>query len=225
MVLGALGLVVTVAAGNAAPPTLAAHTRRHASDPCRAPELAGLTLKKARVLAAHAGCKIRVVSGAGKVRHATGRIPQLESEQLIARQVPRAGGQSQSISVSLVPLCAQSALPGAPPGEPFVTAGPTELLSGLYLAGGPLAFRPRCLRGVPSPGTITVVDPASGVTVASATVARGRLATIPLAPGSYTIEGQFGNATTNGVPIQTGPQTVTIPAGMTVRQDLGVGVP
>jgi hypothetical protein len=40
--------------------------------------------------------------------------------------------------VSLVPLCVQSALPGAPQGEPFVTAGPTELVSGLYLGGGPL---------------------------------------------------------------------------------------
>lgn len=138
--VGVLGRAVTVAAGSAAQPrTLAAHTGRDAaSDTCRAPELAGLTLKKARVLAAQAGCKIRVVSGAGKLRRGSGRIPQLEPEQLIAGQVPRAGGQSHSIRVSLVPLCVQSALPGAPQGEPFVTAGPTELVSGLYLGGGPL---------------------------------------------------------------------------------------
>lgn len=58
--------------------------------------------------------------------------------------------------------------------------------------------------------------------MASATVAQGQLATIPLAPGTYTIEGADADAVSEpgDVPLKTGPQTVTILAGVTVRQDL-----
>jgi hypothetical protein len=115
--------------------------------------------------------------------------------------------------------------PGPPAGEPLVTAGPTELISGLYVAGGPFEVFPGpCRQGVPEAGTIVVIDPASVATVASATVATGQLATIPLTPGTYTVEGAFGDATVNGAEM-TNSSSVTIPAGKTVRQDIVASVP
>jgi hypothetical protein len=145
--------------------------------------------------------------------------------QLVARQKPAAARQRRSINVWLVPLCAQSAAPGPPAGEPIVTAGPTELASGVFLDGGPLVLRPTCLPGTPSPGTITIVNPTTAATVARSTVATGKLATFPLPPGTYTIQGTLANATSDGAPIRTRPQTVTIPAGMTVRQDTVADIP
>ena len=227
--MGVLGLTVVVAAANAGQlRNLTARTGRHGSDTCRVPRLTGLTLAKARALAARAGCQIRV-SGAPILTlppqqhvHVSGS----QGQRRIARQAPRAGREGHPIKIWLVAECAEQALPGPPAGEPFVTVGPTELISGLYLGGGPFLIRPGpCRQGVHGAGTIAVISPTTGATVARATVASGQLATIPLAPGSYTIEGTFADATVNGVPIQSAPQTVTIPAGMTVRQDVGASVP
>ncbi len=115
--------------------------------------------------------------------------------------------------------------PGPPAGEPFLTVGPTELVSGLYLAGGPFEiFAGRCRQGTAEAGTIVVIDPASGATVASATVASGQLATIPLAPGTYKVDGTFANATVNGASM-TSSLSITIPADMTVRDDIVASVP
>jgi hypothetical protein len=86
----------------------------------------------------------------------------------------------------------------------------------MYLSGGPATPSWVCPRVFPpGAGTITVIDPATGATVASATVAQGQLATIPLAPGTYTIEGTDADAAREpgDMPLKTGPQTVTIPAG------------
>lgn len=215
--VAALALTVAVTAGDAA-------------QRCRVPKLVGLTVANARMVAARAGCRVRVVGpltvtpglhvgGTGLARLVT-----------VARQAPRAGRRGDVIVLHVVPVCAQSGAPGGPPGEPFLTPGPTELISGLFLAGGPLAIRPvPCRLGVPSPGTITVRDPATGAVVATGTAAGGRgprgLATIPLAPGTYSVTGTFGNAWVNGVPIQSLPLTVTIPAGVTVRQDVSRDIP
>lgn len=70
-----------------------------------------------------------------------------------------------------------------------------------------------------------MINRASGATVASVNVAQGELATIPLAPGSYTITATDADATFNGVAMRTRPQAVRIVAGMTVRQDVFVAVP
>jgi hypothetical protein len=127
--------------------------------------------------------------------------------------------------VWLVAECAEMGAPDPPDGEPFVTVGPTELVSGLYIAGGPFEIFPgRCRPGTPGAGTVAAIDPASGATVASATVAKGHLATIPLAPGNYTIDGTFADATVAGVPMMIS-LSVTIPAGRTVRQDVVASVP
>jgi hypothetical protein len=142
------------------------------------------------------------------------------ANQTVVRQASRAGRTGRVVTVWLKPLCAQSAEPGPPADEPFLKSGPTELISGLYLDGGPLRFVPRCGPGTPTAGTITVRSPTTGEVIASENVANGQLATIPLAPGTYTIAGTFAHAFVNGQPIETLPRQVIIPAGDTVRQDV-----
>ena len=153
---------------------------------------------------------------------------QAPGVQTIRSQSPRGGQHGRVVTVWVNPACANSALPGPPEGEPLLTAGPTELISGLYLDGGPLRLwsEPRCTfhPGVPGAGTITVRDPDSGSVVATQTVTSGHLATIPLAPGTYTVEGTFGDAIINGQPGRSFPKTVQIPAGKTVRQDVVLNV-
>lgn len=117
----------------------------------------------------------------------------------------------------------QQACPGPPSAGPVLTEGPSGLVSGLYLAGGPPVRRTRREEGVPSAGTIAVTDVMTGETVATVTVARGQLATIPLAPGSYRIDGTCTDALSNGVPRRT-RGSVTVPPGMTVRQDLAIHI-
>jgi hypothetical protein len=125
-------------------------------------------------------------------------------------------------------LCSGSADWGPPSDEPLRTPGPTELISGLYLDGGPSRLRsaPRCssLSGTSSAGTITVTDPASGAIVASVTVANGKLAKIRLHAGTYTIIGTFADAFSNNQHMHSLPRAVTIPSGQTVRQDVSVSI-
>ena len=183
------------------------------------PRLVGLSLSAARHRAARAGCKLQVrEAGNGQIieRQSYTR----NAAQTVVRQAPRAGRIGRTVTVWLKPLCAQSAEPGPPAGEPFVKSGPPELISGLYLDGGPLRFVPRCGPGTPAAGTITVASPTTGTVVASDNVVNGQLATIPLTPGTYTITGTFANAFVNNQPIETLPLQVTIPAGDTVRQDV-----
>jgi hypothetical protein len=108
-----------------------------------------------------------------------------------------------------------------PPGEPVYRAGPTELVSGLYVQGGAVPAPP-CKpkpRG-PYAGTITVTDSATGDAVASKTVRDGHLAHIPLAPGRYKISGQFsGGGMTSYSP------TVKVRQGYRLRQDVFEDVP
>jgi hypothetical protein len=63
------------------------------------------------------------------------------------------------------------------------------------------------------------------VIVASQTVTSGHLATIPLAPGTYSIQGKFGDATINEHPGESFPTTIQILPGRTVRQDVFLNVP
>jgi hypothetical protein len=186
-----------------------------------------LSLSTARHRAARAGCKLQAREvGSGQT------VEQLpysrHAAQAVVRQIPRAGragGSERTVTVWLKPLCHQSADPGPPAGEPFMKRGPTELVSGLFLDGGPLRSSPRCRSGTPSPGTITVTSPTTGAVIASDSVAGGQLATIPLAPGTYAIQGTFGNAFANGEAMRTPLQQVMIVAGYTVRQDVVVNIP
>jgi hypothetical protein len=131
------------------------------------------------------------------------------------------------VSVWLNPFCTGTA--AYPPAitEPLVTAGPTELVSGFFLVGGPLTFfsRPHCSRPPPVPesGNVVVKD-ASGVVVATRASTGGHFVKIPLPPGTYTISGTFQEASFNGRhPERT--QQVTIPPGDSVRQDFFLDVP
>lgn len=191
-----------------APVGSSAATQAQRSQRCEVPKLTGLTLFWARKRAARAGCKLRL----------TGATVENAIIQTVAKQSPHPGSHRRSVTLWINPLCVGSAFLGPPEGEPFLTPGPSELVSGLYLAGGPITrtSEPKCpTSGTPEAGTITVSDPATGATVAMQTVARGQLATIPLPPGNYTIVGALV-----GQHPQVGPVQVTIPTGETVRQDL-----
>ena len=207
---------------NTAPATPAAAVRA-----CRAPRLVGITITRARARARAAGCELRIARSRGG-----SRVTQ-PSVQTVARQLPLPGSATQApagtVTVWANPVCFRTGLPGPPPNEPIVTPGPTRLVSGLFLQGGPLVIfsTPHCASGPgkSSAGTITVDDAGDGHQIASMTVAAGALASFDLAPGRYTIIGTFANATMNSQPIQTQPKTVTVRAGNTVRQDVVVYVP
>jgi hypothetical protein len=191
-------------------------TTASARPSCRVPQLTGLTFERARVRAKRAGCQLR----------RTGAALKVASIQTIARQSPAAGRHAESVTVRLNPLCLGSA--AYPPAikEPLVRAGPTELVSGFFLVGGPLVrFSTRhCSRPAPEPeaGTVQVSD-ASGV-VATQTSTQDHLVKLPLPPGTYTISGTFTEASFNGVhPEKT--QQIVIPPGDTVRQDFFLDVP
>jgi hypothetical protein len=77
----------------------------------------------------------------------------------------------------------------------------------------------------PFAGTITVASLSTGEIIASQAVADGQLAAFPLAPGEYTISGMFDHVIFNGEQARPEPRVVVIPAGMTVRDDLIVGIP
>jgi hypothetical protein len=210
-------------AAGAEQPARSHHARRsalaHTASICRAPRLTGLVLSLARTRAATAGCRIRLEG-------ARVSSPQV---QTIREQTPAAGRHGRVLTLWVNPLCKGEGAEGPDIKEPRVTAGPTELISGLYVVGGPLTLwsEPRCTLHPEEPGagTITVTDPADGAIVASQTVTSGQLATIALAPGTYTIQGTFGDATVNEQPARSFPTTVVIEAGKTLRQDVFLDVP
>lgn len=172
----------------------------------------------ARERVAKAGCHIRVLG-------APLEGPQI---QTIRRQSARPGQLRRTVTVWVNPMCWGSSALGPRKSEPILTPGPSELVSGLYLVGGPARqwSAPSCdtLVGTPGAGTITVTDPASGVVVASATVGEGQLAKLALPAGTYTVVGTFAHAFTGTQHMQSRPRTVAIPARTTVRQDVSVDI-
>lgn len=209
--------------GSPSPGPASTATRGKGAACHRVPKLVGLSLSVARMRSAQAGCELRVrEAGTSQVVEVPPSGPS--AAQIVTRQTPHAGGVGRVVTVWLKPLCYQSAEPGPPAHEPRVKRGPTELVSGLFLDGGPLRHAPRCRSGTPWAGTITVTNPA-GMVIASDKVHAGKLARIRLAPGTYAIHGTFANATRNGQPIETEPQTVTITAGETVREDVVANIP
>jgi hypothetical protein len=188
---------------------------------CRAPRLVGLTLEQA--------------VGQMNVAHCDGVHPRepdgspaeaiTSTQRVIERQSPEPGAPATAVTVWLRPLCRQSADPGPPPGEPFIRRGPTSLVSGLFLDGGPLRRRSSCRSGTPSPGTIEVLDPADTHLIARQRVRAGKLADVRLAPGSYLVRGTFADATRNGMAMQTLPVRVLIPAHRIVRRDVVANIP
>jgi hypothetical protein len=132
------------------------------------------------------------------------------------------------INVWINPPCSRPALIGPPPREPIIRPGPTELVTGLYLSGGPpvLFSVPRCFSAPEKSwaGTVTVTDAAIRAVIATQTVAADRLARFPLAADRYMVQGTFAKAHVNNQPGSV-TMSVTIPTGKTVRQDLAASVP
>jgi hypothetical protein len=186
---------------------------------CRPVRLTGLTVSAAEARAARAGCPLRL-HGA--------HVKSPEIQTIAGQTVVRSRG-GRAIAVWVNQLCLDSADPGPPAGEPRSTPGPTGLVSGLYLDGGPLAHRSardcESISGTPGAGMVTVSNPATGAVVASQSVANGQLAKIPLPAGTYTLVGTYANAFVNDQHMQSRPVTVTIAAGESVRQDISVSIP
>jgi hypothetical protein len=191
---------------------------------CRSPRLIGATVAEAIQKADRAGCVLQAREAHGGAPVTLNRSREV-LERVIARQAPAPGHPTHTITVWLRPPCYQSADPGPPSGEPLVKPGPTSLISGLFLDGGPLARRGTCAKGTPSPGTIEVLDTNTDVVVASQTVEAGKLADIRLAAGTYLVRGTFGDAFSNEKPIQTIPISVTIKSNIVVRQDVLANIP
>ena len=215
MIGGSLvGVVAFLCLTSVAP---AARLAERASTECHVPRLTGLTLDVAHGRASHAGCKLRV----------EGAPLERSTVQTIARQSPTARGRARVVTVWINPFCRGSAAYGPGIEEPMDTSGPTELVSGFYLAGGPLArfSAPHCRRPAPPPGAGTVqVTNAKGEIVATKTSTRGHFVEIPLPAGAYTIIGTFLNATINGFH-PTDTESVVVLAGHTVRQDFFLNIP
>jgi hypothetical protein len=150
---------------------------------CVAPRLVGLTERAALRQARAAGCVV----------HLAGARLKQATVQTIAAQTPAPGTRSVVVRLTLNPLCFGSALNG-PPHNEGMRPGPTELITGLYLVGGPALpySSPHCRRkpGTPGPGTIDVLDATGGTVVASQTAKRGRLVTFRLPPGRYRVSGR-----------------------------------
>ncbi len=154
-----------------------------------------------------------------------GATPVQAEIQTVAQQSP-AGGRSSRVTVWLNPYCFGEADYGPGIDEPVVKPGPTEVISGFYLIGGPLTrfSDPGCKRPAPPPGAGTVeVTNASGALVTTQSSTSGHFAEIPLPAGSYTITGTFLDATINGVhPKQS--ESVVVPPDHSVRQDFFLSI-
>jgi hypothetical protein len=112
-----------------------------------------------------------------------------------------------------------------------VTPGPTELISGFYLDGGPAAPRGcEWPAAAPNPGMVEVTN-ASGEVVAAQTSEDGHFVEIPLPPDAYTVTSTFvsaticGGAGTANCVHPTETYAVTITAGHTVRKDFVLQIP
>jgi hypothetical protein len=200
-------------------PTLARAASRTRPSACLTLRVGGLTVSRARARAKRSGCRLQL----------RGEPVRRADIQTVSRQSARRARSGRVIVAWVNPLCPGSADAGPPAGEPSETPGPTDLVSGLYLSGGPLRFTsaPRCVShsGIPGAGTITVTDPGTGASVAAQTVGRGQLARIALPPGKYVVVGTFAEAFAGGKQMQSRPMFVTISAGETIRQDVSISIP
>lgn len=181
---------------------------------CRAPSLVGLTVQDAAARANAAHCPLRF----------TGTAITESTVQTIEQQQPAAGQTASQIVLTVNPACSRAAAAGPPGGEPYITRGPTELIVGLYLSGGPpIPFsNPGCIAPPETPhaGTIIILNPDTKATAATQTVTGGQLATFPLAPGSYMITGSFADAFNNTSPMRAIPVTIDVASGESIRQDI-----
>jgi hypothetical protein len=180
---------------------------------CRVPRLTGLTVTKARDRAENVGCRLRLV----------GAKVQVPMVQTIHTQSVRPGRLASVVTVSVNPLCSGSVNPGPPPNEPIIKAGPSELITGLFIEGGAMieSSAPHCkdLVGKSSAGTITVTNSDGSVIADNTALSAGQELYVNVPAGSYTVSGKFAGGEA------VGPITVVVPTGKSVRQDLVLPVP
>lgn len=206
--------LAAMAGGATAPDTTAADSTRG----CQTPEVVGVSLAMARQVLSASGCQSVVRQLPGHGQYVAPTAPQ--GQQIVGRQSPSAGSRAQAVTIWLKPLCAQPAQPGPTERGPAVTSGATQLISGLFLKGGPLRQSTQCRKGTPSAGTITIAAAGGGSVIARRAVRDGRVAVFPLRPGRYEVEGSFARAQRNGAPIDVKPEPVTITAHHTTRLNL-----
>jgi len=187
---------------------------------CVAPDVVGVSLAMARRALGDSGCAVTVRQLPAHGSYVTPASP--DGRQLVARQRPAAGGRSQGVTVWVKPLCAQPANPGPPRRGPLSEKGPTELIAGLYLQGGPLQTSQSCRRGSSAAGTVTV-STAAGKLIARRSVRAGRFVIFPLAPGSYVVAGTLAGKA--GRSAQLPSAQVTLGARRTTRLNLVASIP
>lgn len=206
--------LAAVASGAAPAPTAAGQPAAG----CVAPDIVGVSLTQARHVLSASGCAVatRLLAGHGRLVAPQNPDPR----QLVAAQTPRAGARTGTVTLSLRPLCAQPAAPGPDSRGVSVTTGPSELVSGLFVEGGPLLLSARCRHGSPSAGTLTVTRP-DGTLVSERSVRAGRYAVFPLKPGRYLLLGTFAGPQNK----PTVAQPVTIASRRTTHADVVTDVP
>ena len=187
---------------------------------CTAPDVVGVNLAMARRALGDSGCAVRIRQLPGHGSYVT--PSSADGRQLVARQSPGAGARSQAVTVWVKPLCAQPANPGPAERGPHARKGPTELIAGLYLQGGPLLRNPSCRRASPEAGTVTVSTPA-GKVIARREVRAGHFGIFPLPPGPYVVGGTFAGQ--GGHPAQLPSEPVTLAARRTTSLNLVATIP
>jgi hypothetical protein len=208
--------LVAVATGGIA----SAPTAEAGAQGCKAPNVVGVSYSMASRALQASGCRVAVRQLRG---HGQYRAPSAPAgQQLVGRQSPAGGARTATVTIWLAPLCVQSAAPGPTDGLPAVSPGPTELIAGLFLRGGPLVSSTHCRRGTPSAGTLVVAS-STGHVIARRSVRAGRYAVFPLAPGRYLLSGTFAASTGTGQ--GTGPVAVTISARRTTRRNVVAEIP
>jgi hypothetical protein len=166
------------------------------------------------------------VSVARKRAHQAGCIVKTEGstiQRATIQTIQRQSSSGDTVTVWVNPFCRRMAASGPSSGSEGARPGPEELITGFYLAGGPLRrfSSAHCQHQAspPGAGTVTVTNLATGSIVATRTVSQGHLAVIPLAAGSYTVTGTFADATINGQH-PTRSSNITIPKHHTVRENM-----
>ena len=186
---------------------------------CVAPDVVGVTYARARSVLLASGCSVatRQLPARGGELYTP---PSPDPRQLVGSQSPRAGGRAASVTLRLKPLCSQPAAPGPDSRGASSVKGPTELVAGLFVAGGPLELSSSCRHGTPSAGSLAVTRP-DGMPVSSRSVRAGRYAVFPLKPGRYLLSGTFSGSGNR----PTEPQAVTVAAHRTTHLDVVEDVP
>jgi hypothetical protein len=212
--------LAAIAGGAAVPAATAAET---STSGCLTPEVVGVDLAMARQALVSSGCNVQIRQLPAHGELVTPSPP--DGRQLVARQRPLRGVRTPDVTLWLEPLCAQPAQPGPRRRGPVTSAGPNELISGLFVQGGPLQRAPHCRIGVPAGGVLTVSSASGGRVIARRSVRPGHYGIFPLSPGRYLLAGTLARAGGEAGPSQLGPELVTIARNRTTRLNVVVPVP